>query len=226
MSPQSILSWTFIEITRYLLKPENRARHRDPGGRAILFAHGKIYLYDGHVHGPPPVVDARMKFEDSRFVQLGYLLTQDYTRADVRGIFDNITFLTFNYDRCIETFAQLAQGTYEIASSEAAAIAGRLNVLHVYGTIGSPAWTGKPNLVEFGHKHGTDSRAITRDIRTFTETIEFETAALIRNKIAEAETLVFRFRMAASEPRNPWPEITQQQRQTGILHEFRHFGIR
>lgn len=149
-------------------------------------------LYDGNIHGPPPAVDAGIKFEDSWFVQLGYLLTQDYTRADVRGIFDNVTFLTFNYDRCIETFAyNWLKETYEIAAGEAAAIASRLDVLHVYGTIGSPAWTGKPNFVEFGHKHGTDSRAITRDIRTFTETIESETAALIRNKIAEAETLVF-----------------------------------
>jgi hypothetical protein len=149
-------------------------------------------LHDSDIHGSPPSPGTPKKFEDSWFVQLGYLLTQDRTRVHVNEIFDNVSFLTFNYDRCIETFAyNWLKETYGLPPAGAAAIASRLDVLHVYGTIGSPAWTGTPNNVEFGHKHGTSSLAITRDIRTLTETCESDIMTLIRDKIARAETLVF-----------------------------------
>lgn len=64
--------------------------------------------------------------------------------------FDNLSVVTFNYDRSLEFFLlSAARGTYGVTEEEAVAKLRQLKIVHVYGDLGSP-WPGDPRYVSFG----------------------------------------------------------------------------
>lgn len=130
------------------------------------------------------------KYDASWYVHFGRLLTQNVTLENVDSIFDNVSFITFNYDRCIETFAfEWLKQTFGLPENRAVEIASKLEVLHVYGSVGSPPWKGGD--VPFGLDYGADFPALAEGIKTFTESADSATVETIRNRIVAAETLVF-----------------------------------
>lgn len=131
------------------------------------------------------------KYRQSWFRPLGELLTQGVALGEVDQIFRNITFVTFNYDRCIEVFAEaLVREAYGLAG-QAADIASTLEVMHVYGQVGDIRGPNSSQQVGFGHVEDVDFLEISRSIKTFTESIDSEMSERIRSRIASAETLVF-----------------------------------
>jgi hypothetical protein len=69
------------------------------------------------------------------FVKFMYMLGRGVPKENVRQIFDNIAFISFNYDRCLEFFLIHAlRKLYRIEEAEASSIVGDLHIVHPYGT--------------------------------------------------------------------------------------------
>jgi hypothetical protein len=123
------------------------------------------------------------------------ILRQDASKSNLQSLLKNVSFVVFNYDRCVEHFLfhaiRLAYGVDEAAALE---VLRSLHILHPYGLAGT--YSGSPHSgasgdVPFGFK-GVDLNLIANNIRTYTEQIE-ETESLLkmRSAIQQAETLVF-----------------------------------
>lgn len=110
------------------------------------------------------------------------------------SLFDDISIICFNYDRCIEHYlACELMRSYHIDRVEAAKLVSRLTIWHPYGTI-APLDTQEPNGVAYGDNESVSGRCfqLSSRIRTFTE--EHEDHAMIdaiRARIRAAETVVF-----------------------------------
>lgn len=132
---------------------------------------------------------------DTWYVQFLKLLTENVRVADLDTIFDNIAFVVFNYDRCIEHFlAQGIQEYYNIDRVRAVALVKRIPIFHPYGTVGSLPWmedNDKPQT-DFGDNERMDLLSIAGNIKTFSEQMDDEMVLnSLRTHVAEAETLVF-----------------------------------
>jgi hypothetical protein len=133
------------------------------------------------------------KIENTWYSKFFQLLTENIRQEDVNTVFDNISFITFNYDRCIEHYLYHAlQNYYRIDVWNTQQIMQRLNISHPYGMIGRLPWQNSVSYVPFGGRMNVKLLDIVTDIRTFTERIEDDPAlAAIRHQIQEAETVVF-----------------------------------
>ena len=115
-------------------------------------------------------------------------------------IFNNVSFICFNYDRCIEHFFCNAVGAYTNHESDTVAqvVNAGLNIVHPYGKIGRLPWqTGEGNAqaVSFGDAD-YDPRALVqvgRGLKTFTEQVEDHDETMLSAKamIQGAQSIVF-----------------------------------
>jgi hypothetical protein len=112
---------------------------------------------------------------------------------EINRIFEKVSFVIFNYDRCVEHFMYNAlRHHYGIDEAVASAVMETLKVIHPYGDIGRLPWQHKDGI-PFGF---TANRAniefIASRIKTFTEQIEErEMLAAIRDEVEVADMLVF-----------------------------------
>ncbi len=130
---------------------------------------------------------------DTWYVQLSKLLTENVRKGDIGEIFDNVSFITFNYDRCIEQYLPHALANYySISLEEARAIVSTLVIKHPYGQVGRLSAENPRDMVLFGETERVDLIAISSQIKTFTQQ-EANPANLedIKSLVREAETIVF-----------------------------------
>jgi hypothetical protein len=109
------------------------------------------------------------KVEDTWFVKLMRVLGPDVPVQHVEGLFDNVTFIVFNYDRCLEHFLIHAlQALYGIAPEAAKKIVAGVSIVHPYGTV------GELERVPFGGDSYNDPNyfQLSTRIKTYTEQIE------------------------------------------------------
>jgi hypothetical protein len=100
------------------------------------------------------------------FARLHRILEQSETPA---AIFENVQFVTFNYDRTLEQFLTLAIGSfYRLSYRDAAAIVARIPIWHVYGSLGRLDLE-TADRAQFGIPLGSLDQVSDR-IRTFSET--------------------------------------------------------
>ena len=109
-------------------------------------------------------------------------------------IFDNLSIVNFNYDRCIEQF--LARAICELfrkSDAEIHPLMERLQIFHPYGQVGHMQWARNGlRKVGFGDVDYEDLIGVANEIRTFNEQIEEgEELKIIREKIASAQRIVF-----------------------------------
>ncbi|TCU38757.1 hypothetical protein [Rhizobium azibense] len=122
------------------------------------------------------------------------MLTEGIQRTALDGIFDNVAFITFNYDRCIEHYLMHAIANYfRIDHREAQALVHQLRIEHPYGQVGRLPWQNPRGSTAFGKDfHGQELPEIAAQIRTFTERIEDgDMLARTRRLISEAEVVVY-----------------------------------
>lgn len=106
---------------------------------------------------------------------------------------ENLSFLTFNYDRCLEAYLLAAlREAFTLSTSDAAAIASAIPTLHVYGSMGPlPQLQGAPNAIAFGDKTPDLAQAAS-SIKTYGEGIgNDELATKIDEMVSNSEQLVF-----------------------------------
>lgn len=132
------------------------------------------------------------KFRKSWYLPLVRLLNSGLSLAEVERIFDNVSFITFNYDRCLEQF--LLAGIvryYNVEHDRARDAIRRLRIVHIYGSVGTIPILGFDNPVHFGEDETDSILSIAKGIQTFTETAQSGLVESSREMITNARTLVF-----------------------------------
>lgn len=127
------------------------------------------------------------------YVSFLNMLTEQVGREDAATAVENVSIITFNYDRCIERFlAQALADYYDLPAAEGQAIVKAMPIYHPYGVVGRLPWQNDAYRgVEFGSSR-TDLREIAGQIKTFTEGLDDEAMLnAMRDAVAEAETIVF-----------------------------------
>lgn len=158
--------------------------------KCILEAERKSKLFFERKH-----VDDTINFggiENTWYAKFFVLLTQQVQRQNLDSIFENVTIITFNYDRCIEHFLvhAIAQ-LYRTSVEEARERVAQLSIFHVYGSVGK-YFGNSHEISEFGKIGLPKIDTITTDIRTYCERIEDEsTVKNMHAAIAAARRLVF-----------------------------------
>lgn len=127
--------------------------------------------------------------------QLGQLVTSGVPRSQVERCLDELSIVSFTYDRSVEHFLPHALVmAFGMSLKEAQAIvAAKLRIYHPYGTIGRLPWQpGETAEVEWGTEQPWNIHNLAAGIRTSGEIMR-DTKALnyMRAMVANARRLVF-----------------------------------
>ena len=122
------------------------------------------------------------------------LLTEGVRKSEVAGIFDNLTIINFNYDRCVEQYLQFSLANYYgLGLEQIRELMPKLTIHRPYGIAGKLPWQeGNLPAVEFGGGQVIGTAQAASQIRTFTEQVEEgEDLRRIRAAVQDAERIVF-----------------------------------
>jgi hypothetical protein len=123
------------------------------------------------------------------------LLTQNCTINALPERLSKVSFVVFNYDRCIEHFLYHSiQNVYGVDSNAAAELMRSTTILHPYGAVGNLPWRGGTQTIEYGGKPGgRQLLELAGGIKTFTEGTDPSASDIltIREHLNQATTLLF-----------------------------------
>jgi hypothetical protein len=122
--------------------------------------------------------------------QLFSILHEGIAPEDAKSVFAGISFVTFNYDRCIEKYLRLAfQQVMSLSAAEATALVNAIPIVHVYGSLGDlPDEHGNGGVL-FGPSKDFIKQS-AGSIRTFTEGSEEGTLNRARELIENSTNIV------------------------------------
>lgn len=144
---------------------------QDEGGRAV-----------------PPLSTER--YRNSWYFPFMRMLTMGTRSDDPRALFQNIRFVVFNYDRCLElVLLHTLRGYYGLQPEDALEILAEIEIIHPYGSIGLLGGVPGPGI-PFGYQHA-NIREIANGIKTFTESVGEHIVERARKVVADADTIVF-----------------------------------
>lgn len=109
-------------------------------------------------------------------------------KSEIHSAFKNITFVNFNYDRCIEHYLKVALQRIGISEGDSSHIVSELKMIRPYGGIGSPL-PSSPDQAPFG-ANVDPVRAIER-IRTYTESEALHGSSHLEKALHDAELVIF-----------------------------------
>jgi hypothetical protein len=123
------------------------------------------------------------------------MLCEGIQKTKLDDLFANVSFITFNYDRCIEHYiSNWLAGYMQISPDNAQALTGRLTIIHPYGQIGRLPWQ-QNNLTSVPFGAAVEAHTLPKvasHIKTFTEQVEQETVIdRIQEVLSGAEQVVF-----------------------------------
>jgi hypothetical protein len=158
--------------------------------KSILDAEGTSKLRSLEHHVDAPDVNA---VSDSWLLRFMRTLTEGVRKPDSLKIFDNVSIVCFNYDRCIQRYLMPALAAYyDLSKEDAISIVKTLRIYHPYGHVGLLPWQSAGDGVRFGSGDRADLLQIARGIKTFTEGQDDEgVMGPIIEVLSQAETLVF-----------------------------------
>lgn len=158
----------------------------------ILLAERKSDLATRQGH---ELVEVRGKVAESWLIPLVQLLQPGTPLDEVAGVLQNVGFIIFNYDRCVEHFLHSwLQLHYGINPGTAAEILNGVEFHHPYGSVGRLPWQkGTDQSVPFGMEPSADHlAAIANGVRTYSEQITDATdVRAIHNTIKNSVKAVF-----------------------------------
>lgn len=132
---------------------------------------------------------------DTWLIQLSRYLTEGVALADIDSLFENVSFIIFNYDRCVEFFLwQALQRYYAMPAERVEAILRRARFYHPYGAVGSLPWQAQPQSgVPYGHSgvSGLGLVSLAQGIRTFSEEVEDDQRQEMVSELERSEVVVF-----------------------------------
>jgi hypothetical protein len=121
-------------------------------------------------------------------------LQKGIARTKLDKIFDRSTFISFNYDRCLEFFLFHAlQQSNGIIENNAAEICNAAKIFHAYGCIGGLPYQNNGTTVPFSTDQIKNKCVgLASQIRTYTEEVEQDVQFnAIRTAVFKAERVVF-----------------------------------
>jgi hypothetical protein len=161
---------------------------------SILEAEKRSFLYvDPHGGGNGLYLDHN-KLEETWLDRLAKMLFNDVTVDQVKHVFDNVSFIIFNYDRCVEAYLEQAVWSYfRLPREQAQELVRGLLVLHPYGQLGPLPWQEGSAKIGFGDVATFESGgSYIENIRTFSEQVtEHSIFDQIKQEMATASTIVF-----------------------------------
>ncbi len=119
------------------------------------------------------------------------ILVAQRTFDDFVAALENITFVSFNYDRCIQHFfVNVARSYFNSGNEGAQRVLDALNVVYAYGSI------GEYYLHQYGSSFGVISKGqklveTSRLIQTFTEGGDSQSRTAIQYAIRNADVVVY-----------------------------------
>lgn len=132
---------------------------------------------------------------ESWFRNLINLISRVSSKDQLPETLQRITFVIFNYDRCVEHFLLTAlTNRFGLPKADVISILNSVTFYHPYGQVGFLPWQDKESSIGFGDENyeGEDHVRLAHEIRTFTERTEDEvTLHEMRNRIARADAVVF-----------------------------------
>lgn len=128
--------------------------------------------------------------KDSSFLDLFRLIVGGVSRQNLDEALGRVSFVTFNYDRCLEHFFHRALMAYSgVSDSEARSLVRNLKIHHPYGSLGS---LEGPEGIRFGEDwEGLDLTQAAKTIRTFSEEMASESYKTARAMVASAFQVIF-----------------------------------
>jgi len=111
------------------------------------------------------------KSQDTWFNSFIQLLTENCNIDKLKERLSSISFIVFNYDRCLEQFLYYSfQNIYNIDGKKAAELVSSIHIFHPYGTVGNLPWYGNDNVIDYGVKPDPVTLVkLASQIKTFTE---------------------------------------------------------
>jgi hypothetical protein len=161
--------------------------------QAILESEQQSKLYFDERPGANATFD-HTKVDGTWYLPFFKLLTENLRKEKVDTVFDNVSFITFNYDRCIEHYLYHAlQNYYDISDQDTDTLMGKLQVLHPYGVVGRLPWQDRNSNVSFGGvSRNVNLLNLASQIKTFTEQIEdSQELWAIRSHVQHAGIIVY-----------------------------------
>jgi len=141
---------------------------------------------------------SRMNFdslEDTWFSAFFKLLTENCRRQDLVARLQEVSIISFNYDRCVEHYLYSAlQNYFSLTPEESAEALSSLEIYHPYGTVGVLPWMDKAGGIEFGATPRAGQLIeVAKQLRTFTEGTDARTSdvSAIRALVTTAERIAF-----------------------------------
>ena len=160
--------------------------------RAILKAESASQTF-GRSNMGPNSLDLN-KFDDTWYCSLTKLLTENVRRSQIESIFDNLSIINFNYDRCLEHYLPFSLASYYgVKPDDIREIMHGLTIHRPYGVVGRLPWQkGDAPSVAFGEGSPQQLADVAQQVRTFTERVEEgEELAAMRATMASADRVVF-----------------------------------
>ncbi|WP_430472933.1 hypothetical protein ACQ0MK_12765 [Thalassospira lucentensis] len=142
---------------------------------SIIEAEKKSSLFVETDYKPQYPFKRLSPFDEVRGTWLDFFfqrLSDGVSRENVGSIFENVSIVTFNYDRTIEHYLFLSlQNYFRIDAEEAADVMKGLRIVHPYGLIAPLQWMDKSKGLpygSYGHKNLLD---LVQNIQTYTESV-------------------------------------------------------
>lgn len=162
--------------------------------QSILHAERRSSLYFDHRMGRS-LDTSKGELQSTWYMAFLKSLTESVAAGQFQSIFSNVSFVIFNYDRCVEVFLHAALRRYfDKSESEVEAVLNGVNFFHPYGVVGRLPWqTDGSSEVNFGADVGPASLVeLAGGIRTFSERIESgDFLGRMRSELAAADTVVY-----------------------------------
>lgn len=160
--------------------------------RSILDAESKSLMYANYRELKQGFDLSKLK--DTWYVKLWQLLSEGCTIEDIRPRLQQVGFVVFNYDRCLEQFLFNAiKHYYKVHDQMAAEILSDCWIYHPYGQVGDLPNLAKRNGIVFGcESDPTELLKISGLIKTFTEGTDQTSSDInhLRNIVGNADKLV------------------------------------
>lgn len=156
----------------------------------LLAENASLIRFDPYNPSDFPLAEMRSTWL-GRFAQL---VCQDMRASDLQHIFDNISIVSFNYDRSIRRFLPYAlMSQFGIDERSAEALANKLRIYHPYGSLGLLPWqTGYSGGIGYGDADAATLNTVASNLRTFTEQIEDSDELMgMTSALSNAERIVF-----------------------------------
>lgn len=145
---------------------------------SILKAERESKLFFNQYNGESSIDLSRI--QDTWYRPLFQMLTENCALSDLLERLKSVSFIVFNYDRCVEHFLFHAiRDYYRISDTDASELTKQIEIFHPYGSIGELPFSSKTNAISFGQEiRARDLVDAISRIRTFTEGMNDESANL------------------------------------------------